>query len=131
MSLDLPQGRYIAAMERQKARIEKGIKLTFYDDTTPGDKSTECSWGLCSEDKEAWPDAQDHLWPDQFLKDGRVAPKYPKKGNSCPLDARPTSKEFRRGCFFTCRVFNPVKGEKIPTREQAIQFYERRIGEFK
>jgi len=56
MSINLSQGRYIKAMERQKARIEKGIKLTFYDDNTSGYKSTECSWGLCSDDKEAWPD---------------------------------------------------------------------------
>ena len=93
-----------------------------------GMKSTECTWGLCSDQKQAWPDAQDHLWPDQFLKSGRVAPLYREKTQKCPLDRRELSDPDPNGCFYTCMVFR--RGNlPLPTREQVVELYAKRIEE--
>lgn len=127
----LPKERYIAALERIKKLIVKGEKLVAVDDTTPGDKSTTCSWGLCSEAKQAWPDAEDHLWPDQFLKYGRVAPKYLRNGHPCPIDARTPAehKKDLNGCFHTCRVFR-AKGKR-PDAETVIEWYDMALNKLK
>lgn len=128
-NLYLPQPRYIAALKRQLARIEGGVTLKAVDDVTPGNKSTECTWGLCTDEKEAWPDAQDHLWPDQFTKRGRVAPLYRRKHQKCPLDRRELASEDPNGCFYSCRVFSPNKGDLAVRRIDVVTLYQRRIAE--
>lgn len=115
----LPQNRYILFLERMLKRITEGLKLKYFDDDTIGNKSTHCSWGLCSEDREAWPDAQDHLWPDQFPR--RIAPLYPRDKQKCPFDYR--EKHDGQGCFYTCRFFNP-KGRKKPGKAEAMELYQ-------
>lgn len=125
----LPHPRYIAALKRIRDLIAKGIKLDFWDDDTIGNKDMECTWGLCSGQKEAWPDAEDHLWPDQFLKEGRVAPLYTKDYQVCPFDRR-TSAEAKKdgnGCFYTCRFFNPKKSDKQPDQKEALELYSKII----
>lgn len=125
----LPKERYVAALKRIRGLIQRGEKLVAHDDTTPGDKSTSCSWGLCSEEKHAWPDVEDHLFPDDFTKYGRVAPKYIRNGHPCPIDSR-TAKEHKtdlNGCFHTCRVFQ-AKGKR-PSQEQVIEWYDLRISQ--
>lgn len=126
--INMPQERYVAALRRQRERIAKGLPLRAVDDNTPGDKSTTCTWGLCSEEREAWPDAQDHLWPDQFIERGRVAPLYLKPKQKCPLDLRDLKDADLNGCFFTCRVFQAAKGAR-PSREEVIHLYDNRIKE--
>lgn len=130
-NLYLPQDRYRAALKRQQYRIAYGVKLDASDCTATGMKSTECSWGLCSDEREAWPDAQDHLWPDQFRSRGRVAPLYREKNQKCPLDRRALDDPNPNGCFYTCMVFNPLKGEKRPTKEQVVELYAKRREEVK
>lgn len=127
-SIYLPQERYVAALERQRARIAGGLKLDGCDDTTPGSKSTECTWGLCSDEKAAWPDAQDHLWPDQFEKHGRVAPLYRENHQLCPLDRRAAGNTDMNGCFYTCMFFKPKKGESL-AKEHVLKLYDKRIAE--
>lgn len=128
--LNMTKDRYVAAMKRQRLRIAQGLILRAVDDTTPGDKSTTCTWGLCSDEKAAWPDAQDHLWPDQFTKDGRVAPLYRKTNQKCPLDRRDNAVDDWNGCFYTCRVFSPAKDEKrLNDPVQAVIWYDRRLRE--
>lgn len=120
----LPQERYIAALHRLRNLIKEGKELVAADSTTIGDKYTSCSWGLCSGEKEAWPDAKDHLWPDQFLERGWVAPLYRQKGQKCPFDSRKDDGD-GTGCFFSCRVFQ--RKLKTPTREQALALYDEVI----
>lgn len=126
-TLYMPKERYVAAMMRIRSRILLGLAMTAEDDTTIGSKSTACSWGLCSDDQASWPDAEDHLWPDQFAKHKRVAPKYLQEGQLCPLDRREPAEASLQGCFFTCRVFKPKKGDAPLTRENVIKFYHHRI----
>lgn len=127
----LPQDRYVAALERQLKRITDGLELKYFDDTTPGQKATACTWGLCSDEKEAWPDAKDHLWPHEFLNRGRVAPKYLKSGQKCPLDTRELGDPNPNGCFYTCHIFQAKMLGGRPTREQTITLYTSRLKELK
>lgn len=130
MSLKLSDASYKLVLVRLRDQIANGLPLKAEDSTEPGNKYTECNWGLCSEEKEAWPDAADHLWPDQFLKNGRVAPKYRKDTHLCPMDTREPSDRKEKlmiGCFYTCKVFR--HGNPRPTREQAIEWYDKRIAQ--
>lgn len=122
----LTQERYIEALQRQRRRILSGeVSLSGYDDETPGCKSTECSWGLCSKEKAAWPDAQDHIWPDQFEQKGRMAPLKRRPHQPCPLDKRGFNGQ--NGCFWTCMFFQG-DARNLP-QEKVIQLYDKRIAE--
>jgi hypothetical protein len=125
--------QYIAALERQRKRIADGLGLLYWDDTTVGAKSTHQAWGLCSNDKEAWPNAEDHLWPDQFVEDGRVAPKYFTRGQVCPFD---TQEALRgqvhepgqpSGCFYRCMFFQARRYGTPPDRKRALELYDAAI----
>lgn len=99
--LQLTKARYLAALIRQRDRIAAGLTFEAEDSDTLGNKYTHASWGLCTNDKEAWPDAKDHIWPDQFTNQGRVAPKYRTDTQSCPMQ----TKGGGPGCFYSCRIF--------------------------
>jgi len=122
--------QYTAALQRQRQRIADGLKLDFWDDTTVGAKETHHAWGLCSTDKEAWPRAEDHLWPDQFLEDGRVAPKYRVNGQVCPFDTQKTPKGHiyetgnPTGCFYRCMFFQARRLGTPPNRKRALELYD-------
>jgi len=133
MSCDLymPQDRYVVALERMRDRIASGVPLRYFDDTTPGNKDTQCTWGLCAGDKASWPDAQDHLWPDLFLKSDRIAPLYRKPMQKCPMDRRDLQDKNENGCFYTCRVFKPKKNDPRVAQEFALALYDARIAEVK
>lgn len=120
--LHLTDARYIAALYRQRDRIIAGLEFSAEDSDAIGDKYTHASWGLCSDDKGAWPDAKDHLWPDQFEQHGRVAPKYRHQHQSCPMQ----TKGGGSGCFYSCRIFKGKINERM--RKQAIDLYEQQIG---
>lgn len=128
--IELPDARYLAALERQRDRIKSGIQLETVDSDAEGDKELACSWGLCSRRPAAWPDAQDHLWPDDFKKLSRVAPLYLKRQQLCPLDTRKVGKADMNGCYYSCLVFQAKRG-LIPSRAAVIHLYEGRIEEFK
>lgn len=117
--LYLPQPRYIAALKRQRDRIANGLPFQAFDSDEIGNKYTHAAWGLCSEDKEAWPDAQDHLWPEQFEQRGRVAPKYLRQNQPCPMQ----TKGGPSGCFYRCRIFKTREiGPK--KRDEAVALYD-------
>jgi hypothetical protein len=97
--LYMRNSEYLAAMERLK-KIVSEKKLDFFDDTTPGDKDTSCTWGLCQDSIELWPTKELHLWPREFPQ--RLAPKYLKKHHVCPNDYDPTNEN---GCFYHCKFF--------------------------
>lgn len=113
--------RYLKLLKRMKGLISRGLELEFWDDTTPGAKDTHNSWGLCSNDTEAYPDAEDHLWPEDRT---RHAPKYRKEHQACPFDR---GQNGSMGCFHRCMFFNPEKGQPKPTQNQAIRLYDEQI----
>lgn len=133
LKLELPHERYIVFLQRMVERLKAGLEFSYYNCDEIGAKENYCSWGKCSKDQEAWPDAEDHLWPDSFTERGRVAPKYNRLKNFCPFDRRvgdrfsgkPKVAGFPDGCFYRCMIFNP-KGSR-PTREEAILLYEAQI----
>jgi hypothetical protein len=102
----LSDDRYLAALGRQRTRIEAGLPFFAIDDTTPGDKSTEASWGLCTSD-----------WPTKDRT--RAGIKYRAKRHKCPFDADPEPNP--SGCFWRCRIF---QGAVSPTQEQALDLYD-------
>lgn len=130
MSNPLPHDRYIAALRRIKGFIAGGRDLHFLDNTTLGSKSTVCTWGLCDDSAETWPDADDHKWPDDFRDHGRVAPRDQEAGQWCPLDRNLGDPEKRGlfesvcGCFYRCRVFQPGQP---PSRKEAAALYSQAI----
>lgn len=132
-SSHMGEGRHQDSLRRLRKRIADGLDLCAFDSTTTGDKYTQCSWGLCSPDKEQWPDKFDHLWPLHFEKYGRVAPRYRQKGQMCPIDLRAGAKEGKydklammQGCFFTCRIFETVSGNS-PSRDVVLILFDEEI----
>ncbi len=121
-NLYLPQDRYVAALYRQRDRIIAGLPFEMDDSDDIGNKYTHASWGLCSNDAEAWPDRDDHLWPDQFDQ-GRVAPKYRGERQPCPMQ----TKGGGTGCFYSCRIFKHGT-VKAGDCQKAIELYEEAIG---
>ncbi len=135
-NLKLSHKSYVAVLERQLERIQADVPLQMEDSTEIGNKYTECSWGLCSDSKEVWPDPQDHIWPDEFIKHGRSAPLYRDKGQLCPFDNQDkirdaTPKGEPSGCFYRCMIFKPGKlngkRQTVPSRERAEELYQIRI----
>lgn len=98
---------YLDALERLKVLLDSGLPLHYEDSNVTGDKYNRCTWGLCSEVREMWPKPEMHLWPDQFVSRGRIAPLYRQQHHLCPLDTR--SEGTGNGCFWTCRVFQHRK----------------------
>jgi hypothetical protein len=109
MSLYLSNAEWLAELKRVRALIAGGLKLDFDDNDTPGNKSTECSWGL----------------PNPLP--GII--RYRTHGQFCPLDKRPMTEGHADGCFYHCRLFQarPNKGIPVPTREEALAFYDAAI----
>ena len=122
----LPTDRFVEALKRIRSHIAGGAQLTAYDDDSPGNKSSECSWGLCNTDPLIWPDAQDHTFPVDFDRHLRSSPLDAKL--RCPLDRRPGPQIEddgpASGCFYTCSVFQSSRSNPVPTREQALAKYD-------
>jgi len=118
----LPHDRYVAALQRLRDAIADGRPLDAYDDTTPGDKSTSCSWGLCHDSADTWPDAQDHIFPVDFERRGRIS--HLEAPGLCPMDTR--KEKTGNGCFWSCRVFKAKNGTQV-TKEQAIKLFDAAI----
>jgi hypothetical protein len=130
---DMPQDRYVAALERQRERIDAGLHFEMWDDETIGNKSTECSWGMCCEQPSLWPEPEDHIWPESFIRQGRVAPRRLADGQFCPFDRRekpkPDLENSPMGCFRRCMFFRPTT--KRPDRARALQLYDEQLAKAK
>ena len=118
---DMGEGRIQDAYRRMMDRIADGLPLHSEDSTYPGDKYTHCSWGMCSPDREQWPEADDHVWPEDFKKSGRVAPR---RGATCPLGRDSGTEVDRVGCFYRCMVF---KAKTPLSREVALERYDQAL----
>ena len=104
--------------------IAGGLKLDFDDSTVTGDKYNYCTWGLCSMDKEQWPNKDDHVFPDDFVADGRITVR---DDLGCPMDVKCGTEEwYGFGCFHRCRVFIQRAYEKM-TKEMALKLFDERI----
>lgn len=123
--INMPDDRHLIALKRIRQQIADGLELNSVDSNDIGNKYTHCSWGLCSGNKEQWPDAEDHLWPHEFKTAGRVAPKYQKNHQHCPFDSN-QSDEFRSGCFWTCMIFQGG----LRDRNTALMRYDQIINAF-
>jgi hypothetical protein len=124
---------YLFALEKQKERIENNLPLNAINSDEYGNNYTYCSWGLCCTDKEIWPNPEDHLWPDQFVKNERLAPKYRTKGQECPFDDK-TKPGYElnspNGCYYRCMIFQRSQNKK-PTKKEAIILYQIKINKTK
>lgn len=131
--LYLTDAQHLTALKRMRDRISDGSNFTAFDDTTPGNKSTDCSWGMCTNDPNFW--AKDELmFPDRgpirvgCRADGspvlHESSKYHKDGQQCPFDRRNgTEDQLASGCFYHCRVFSRKRGEPL-TQEAALHLYD-------
>ena len=45
------------------------------------------------------------------------------------MDRRKLADKDMNGCFYTCRIFNPKKGDSAVTTEAALALYDARIAE--
>lgn len=122
---ELTDDQFLAALRRLKTIVET-TELKSVDSNCPGDKYTECSWGLCSESKRLWPTPELHIWPYAFLNQGRVAPISLGK-RLCPMDTR--TEHDGQGCFYTCRIFQ--RKHKTPSREEALELITSHITKHK
>jgi hypothetical protein len=114
-TIHLTQLQYVDALKRFREAIANGEKLEYFDDTTIGNKDTQCTWGLCCSDKKMWPkDAR------LFDRDP-ISIKYRKANHKCPMDKRNKDHDF--GCFYHCRVFQGPK----PTRVEALKLYDEEL----
>lgn len=118
--MHLSDDGYLRALLRMGARIAAGLPLTGFDCTAVGAKDTQCSWGLCSDSLEQWPDDEDHLFPERLPH--RSSPKYRQAHQRCPMqadDGEPL------GCFYRCRFFQSQ--HPTPTKDEALALYEAAI----
>jgi len=115
------EGRWQDALRRMRDFIAAGSQLECEDSDEVGNKYTHCSWGMCSEAISQWPEADDHVFPDEFIERARVAPRDSPGG--CPLDTSVEKPDWEHyGCFFRCLAF----GEKIQKqdRDRALELYD-------
>lgn len=118
---------HLMSLKLLREIIASGISLGYYDDTTIGSKKTECSWGLCTESKEVYPESIMHIWPDDFEKHGRIAPRHRDENQKCPFDVRPIEEKDMNGCFWYCQIFQRKKRKQRITREYALQLFDEEI----
>lgn len=138
---DMGEGRYQDTLRRGRELIAKGLALDLDDCNITGMKSTEASWGLCSDSREMYPDVNDHTFPDDAVERGRLGAREPPKGATCPFDRgrfKPDAlNPGAQGCFYRCMLFRPVKGQlpqgervaRVPTKAEALKLYDDLIAE--
>lgn len=132
---DMGEGRYQDALRRFRDRIRAGLELFEDDSNEMGNKHTHCSWGLCDDSVEAYPDPNDHIFPTDFPQ--RLgARNVSDDGMRCPMDRDDRPQDRKNGltgcwgCFYRCRVFRPKpRGAAKPTREEALKLYDDLIAE--
>ena len=124
--LYLSDERWLEALQRMRMRVDQGVPLEGYDDTTIGAKNTQMSLGMCYQGPEFWP-REDRLWPEREPIEGTVSPKYSGRGQLCPLDRR--TEETAQGCFWSCRFFQRKPDEPRLTGKRVLQMYDEKIKE--
>jgi len=127
----LTDERYLKLLRRIRATIAGGLEHRAVNSDAQGDNYNNCTWGLCSDEAQHWPDAEDHLWPDLFTKHGRMSPKYLLPHQFCPLDKRftdpaPEGQGVIQGCFWSCSVFRNRRATMLG-RDEVLKRYDQAI----
>lgn len=119
----LPLSEYIATLKRMRDMIAAGRGLDYDDDTTIGSKHMYCTWGLCDDTKDLYPNPEFYIWPDQ---PNRIAPMHRQDEHTCPFrQAKPSA----NGCFWSCMIFQRRRKEPMVTRDRALELYDAKIKE--
>jgi len=116
--LHMTKNDYAKVLRILRKKIDTGLSLSCVDSDTIGNKYTECSWGICMETPDNYPDESMRIRPE-LMAHNRVASKFPPEGFNCPLDKHP---EDRWGCFYRCRAF-----QGGINREQALALYDETL----
>ena len=122
----LPKDRFVLALRRVRDAIASGRPLGACDSRSDGNS---CTWGLCHDSAETWPDAQGHTFPVDFEKHGRISHLRLSDKCRCPLDKREPDGTGASGCFYSCEVFGKKRGEPQITPERAIELYDLRLAQ--
>lgn len=116
--------QYREVLLKLKELIEAEEPLVLEDSDEIGNKYTYSTWGMCTNSKEVYFDPHMHIFPQDFIDYGRVAPIDRPPGLPCPFDEprhRLAGDAFEHyGCFYRCRIFKPHKGSGKITREEAL-----------
>lgn len=129
---ELAKQQVLKILKIIRVAIQSGHRLDAEDSNEIGNKYTECSWGVCSEAKEYFPDPEMHIWPKSFVEQDRVAILEFPEGTWCPMRAvkvaglHHTEGGGASGCFYQCRVFQ--RNLDTPTQEEALALYDEEIG---
>ncbi len=107
--------QYLWALLTIQERIRGGLRLSAYDCTATGNKSTYCSWGF-HDDDDTIPDIP-KMWPIEM-------PERQRNHQLCPLATLPQPTRGWRGCFYRCLAF---QRRKELTRRKAIELYTSAI----
>lgn len=99
MNLNLTDKQYLKAMISLENLVKsKTLKLQGFDDNFIGDKDTQCTWGLCGNNRDVYSDNNMHLFKD------RCSPKYRLEHHKCPFEDK-EHKDQTNGCFYRCKFF--------------------------
>lgn len=137
---DMGEGRYQDTLRRFRGRIAAGLEKDSYDSNFHGSKGNAHTWGLCSDERDAYPDVNDHVFPGDAKKLGRVTHRGAPTHAGCPFDRGLTKPDpmnpSPQGCFWRCDFFRPehdkaYKSKRVPapTREEAVARYDVLIAE--
>lgn len=122
----LTEAQYLSALVKIRDRIASDVAIGLDDSNAVGEKHTHCAWGICTDSAKVWSDSATHIWPMDFIEQGRVAPLDRPCSSKCPLDERWRYKASRVGCFYSCLAFRPPKGFTLTT-EHALRLYDTEI----
>lgn len=107
--INLTDDQYLELLQRIRSSLDNVPRVSGYDCTDIGNKSTDVNVGLCNEEFTTLDTA---LFPDEYPE--RLASKYREDHHRCPLDYRAMEQLTLQGCFYTCSYFK--RGLKdIPT----------------
>ena len=97
-------------------------KINAKDCTIPGFKNNTCNAGLCNDAELCT--RKIAMFPDDFPL--RKDIKYREDYQKCPIDKRTADQLDGNGCFYTCRVFQAKKKQRL-SKEEVIRLYKEQI----
>ncbi len=131
--------QYVKWLELQASRIDGGLPLIFWDDTTEGAKATYCSWGMCNDDLGAWPWIDTWKHPKYTKPIGEASKKTishigPDDEHWCPFDQPDLRDEHSYasfGCFRRCAIFQAGRLAHLPTKTCSVVMSHTTLSSFR
>lgn len=138
----LTDEQYIQWLELQASRIDGGLPLIFWDDTTGGAKELYCSWGMCNDDLNAWPWADTWQHPRYTRPTGPVGKKTVEHvrrapAHWCPFDragfpdALVQEGRADSGCFRRCTIFQAGGVAHLPPQTCGVAMFQNTLADFR